>query len=116
MKSLIIINDAPYGTERCYNALRVAHALLKQESAKVDLFLMADAVTAARHGQRPPEGYYNIELMVKRVIRGTGRVMLCGTCMDARGLTTEDVLDGAAISNMAELADAICAADRVLVF
>ncbi len=83
MRSLIIINDAPYGTERCYNALRVAHSLLKQESAQVNVFLIADAVTAARHGQKPPEGYYNIELMLKRVVRGNGRVMLCGTCMDA---------------------------------
>ena len=116
MKSLIIINDAPYGTERCFNALRVAHALLTLESAQVDLFLMADAVTAARHGQRSPEGYYNIELMLKRVIRGNGRVMLCGTCMGARGLTTEEVLDGAEISNLTELADAIAATDRLLVF
>lgn len=116
MKSLIVINDAPYGTERCYNALRVAHALLRQEGARVDLFLVADAVTAARRGQRPPEGYYNIELMLKRVIRGAGRVMLCGTCMDARGLAVEDMLDGAVTSSMSELADAIAAADRALVF
>ena len=54
--------------------------------------------------------------MLKRVVRGNGRVMLCGTCMDARGLTPEEMLEGAAISNMAELADAIAAADRVLVF
>lgn len=116
MKSLIIVNDAPYGTERCYNALRVAHALLKQESPQVDLFLIADAVTAARHGQKPPEGYYNIELMLKRIVRGGGRVMLCGTCMDARGLTPEEMVEGATSSNMTELADAITAADRVLVF
>lgn len=116
MKTLIVLNDAPYGTERCYNALRIAHALMKREDAEVDLFLMADAVTAARRGQKTPEGYYNIELMLKRVVRGTGRVLLCGTCMDARGLAPEELLDGAARSNMAELADAIAAADRVLVF
>lgn len=116
MKSLIIVNDAPYGTERCYNALRVAHALLKQESPQVDLFLMADAVPAARRGQKPPEGYYNIELMLKRIIRSNGRVMLCGTCMNARGLTPEEIVDGATVSNMSELANAIATADRVLVF
>jgi len=116
MKALIVVNDAPYGTERCYNALRVAHALLKLDGAEVNLFLMADAVGAARRGQNTPEGYYNIELMLKRVIRGNGRAMLCRTCMDARGLSAEDMVEGAAISNMAELADAIAAADRVLVF
>ena len=116
MRSLIIINDAPYGTERCYNALRVAHSLLAQSNAQVELFLMADAVTAARQGQKPPEGYYNIELMLKRTIRGTGRVMLCGTCMDARAQTDDELLEGATRSNMTELADAIASADRVLVF
>ena len=27
MKVLFILNDPPYGTERCYNALRLANAL-----------------------------------------------------------------------------------------
>jgi uncharacterized protein involved in oxidation of intracellular sulfur len=116
MRSLIIINEAPYGTERCYNALRVAHALLKQQGGEVDVFLMADAVTAARRGQKPPEGYYNIELMLKRVARAHGRVMLCGTCMDARGLGAEEMLEGAATSNMMELSQSIAGADKVLVF
>ena len=116
MQSLIIINDAPYGTERFYNALRLAHALLKKEAAKVDLFLMADAVTGARAGQKTPEGYYNIELMLKRVIRANGKVMLCGTCMDARGMTDGETIEGSSRSNMSELADATVTADRVLVF
>ena len=29
MKSLFVLNNPPYGTERCYNALRLASALLK---------------------------------------------------------------------------------------
>lgn len=116
MQSLIIINDAPYGAERFYNALRLAHALLKQEGAKVDLFLIADAVTGARAGQKTPEGYYNIELMLKRVIRANGKVLLCGTCMDARGMVPADIIEGTSRSTMTELADATAAADRVLVF
>ena len=116
MRSLIVINDAPYGTERCYNALRVAHALLKPENAQVDVFLMADAVAAARKGQKTPEGYYNIERMVRRVLLGHGRVMLCGICMEARGLMAEEIVEGAQASNMAELAEAIAAADKVLNF
>ena len=116
MKSLIIVNDAPYGTERCYNALRVAHALLKQENAEVSVFLMADAVTAAMPGQNTPEGYYNIERMLKRVILDNGKVLLCGTCMGARGLKAEALTDGARASNMTELADLIAASERVMTF
>jgi uncharacterized protein involved in oxidation of intracellular sulfur len=63
---LMIINDAPYGSERPYNALRLALALIKR-SAKVRLFLMADAVNCAISGQKTPTGFYNIERMVKSV-------------------------------------------------
>jgi uncharacterized protein involved in oxidation of intracellular sulfur len=115
MKSLFIINDPPYGTERAYNALRLAHALAKKDSA-INVFLMADAVLAAKGGQRTPEGFNNIERMVKRVLAAKGRVLLCGTCMDARGLTDSELMEGARRSIMDELAAATIEADKVLVF
>ena len=36
MKQLILLNDAPYGNERGYNALRLARSLLKAEGEEVD--------------------------------------------------------------------------------
>lgn len=118
MTTLLILNDPPYGTERCYNALRLAIALLKRDpAAEVTVFLMADAVGAARRGQKVPEGHYSLERMLKRVaLAGEGRVLLCGTCMDARGMTGEDVMDGARRSTMDELAEATAGAAKVLVF
>lgn len=117
MKTLFILNDPPYGTERCYNALQLVHGLLKQDpDAEVSVFLIADAVTAARKGQKTPDGYYNMERMLKRVTIGKGRVLLCGTCMDARGIAEQDVMDGAKRSTMDELATETFAADKVLVF
>jgi len=77
MKVLFIINEPPYGTERVYNALRLAHALLKKEpEAEVTAFLMADAVAAAKAGQKTPDGYYNVERMLKR-LTGKGQVLPC---------------------------------------
>ena len=117
MKTLSIINDPPYGTERVFNALRLAHALLKHDdAAEVCVFLMADAVVGARKGQKTPDGYYNVERMLKRVRAGKGRILLCGTCLDARGMTDDDLMDGARRSTMDELAEATTAADKVLVF
>jgi uncharacterized protein involved in oxidation of intracellular sulfur len=72
-KYLFIINDAPYGNERPYNALRHAMNLTKRESAQVKVFLVADAVYCARKGQKTPEGYYNIERMIKSMAK-RGRV------------------------------------------
>ncbi|MGK2926806.1 MAG: DsrE/DsrF/TusD sulfur relay family protein [Lysobacterales bacterium] len=115
MRTLLIINDPPYGTERLYNGLRLALALMKRQGHEVDVFLMADAVTGAKKGQKTPDGYFNIERMVRRVASG-GRVLLCAVCMDARGLTIEEVVEGAQRSSMDALAEATEQADKVLVF
>lgn len=117
MKTLIILNDPPYGTERCYNGLRLAHALVKADTVNtVTVFLMADAVVGAKAGQKTPDGYYNMERMLKRVVSGKGEVLLCGTCMDARGLSEPEIMEGARRSTMDELAASTIAADKVLVF
>ena len=62
MTLLFILNDAPYGSEKLYNALRLAMKLQQEHGdAEVRVFLMADAVTAAIPAQATPQGYYNIE-------------------------------------------------------
>ena len=117
MRILFILNDPPYGTERNYNALRLAAALLKADPVnEITVFLMADAVASARKGQKTPEGYYNLERMLRRASAGHGRILLCGTCMDARGLTDAEMMDGAERSTMDALAAEVLAAERVLVF
>ncbi len=117
MKILFILNDPPYGTERCYNALRLANALVKNDPVtEVTMFLMADAVSCGRKGQKTPEGYYNLERMLKRFATGAHRLLLCGACMDARGLAESDLVEGARRSSMDELAEATLATEKILVF
>ena len=117
MQILLVLNDPPYGTERCYNGLRLALALPKSEPAiTVTVFLMADAVAAAKSGQKTPDGYYNVERMLKGVLAGKGQVLLYGTCMDARGVGDADIVVGARRSTMAELATMTASAEKVLVF
>ena len=117
MQLLLILNDPPYGTEHSYNGLRLAIALPKYDpQAQVTVFLMADAVACAKAGQKTPEGFYNLERMLGRVLSAGGRVLLCGNCMDARGLTTAEVITGAVRSTMDELAQTTIAADKVLMF
>ena len=113
--TLFIVNDAPYGNERAYNALRLAGALAARDGQAVRLFLMADAVACAKRGQKLPEGYYSVQIMLGKVAR-RGEVGLCGTCMDARGLRDDELIEGAARSTLAELAAWTAEADKVLVF
>ena len=42
--AVLILNDPPYGTERSYNALRLARALLDKGAGQVRVFLMGEDV------------------------------------------------------------------------
>lgn len=118
MKVLIIINDAPYGTEKAYNALRMAMMMQKEhaDAVEVRVFLMADAVTCALPGQNTPQGYYNIERMLTSVISHGGQVKACGTCSEARGIKSLSLIEGVEISTMSQLAQWTLEADRVVTF
>lgn len=115
MKILIIINDAPYGTEKAYNALRIVNQLNKEhESIEVRIFLIADAVNCALKNQVTPNGFYNIERMLKLAITKGSKVKLCGSCSDARGLKNLALVEGAEMSNMSELTSWIIDSDKVI--
>ena len=76
MKYLFIVNDGPYGTEKAYNALRLAMVMQKEVAADVRVFLMADAVANAVTDQNTPQGFYNIERMLKGILVKGGKVKL----------------------------------------
>ena len=117
-KTLFILNDPPYGTERSYNALRLARSLLAkaQGGAEVRLFLIGDAAACAKGGQKVPQGYYNIGDMLGGVMRKGGEVAVCGTCIDARGIADADLVAGAKRGTMEQLADWTLWADKILTF
>jgi len=116
-KILILINDAPYGTEKAYNALRLAMQLGKDhEDVEVRVFLMADAATCALANQNTPNGYYNVERMLKVVILKGGKVKICGSCADARGLKNAQLIEGTELSTMAELTNWVVDSDKVMTF
>jgi uncharacterized protein involved in oxidation of intracellular sulfur len=117
MKILFIINDAPYGTEKAYNALRMAMTIQKEdETAEVRIFLMADAATAALPNQNTPQGYYNMERMIKSVILKGGKVKICGSCAEARGIKDLNLIEGTELSTMKELVQWTLDSDQTLTF
>ena len=116
MKYLLILNDPPYGTERSYNGLRLAGSLARTEGTTVAAFLMGDAVACALAGQRTPDGYYNIERMLEVLVAKGATIGVCGSCMDARGVRPDSLLEGAGRSSMDELTAWTREADKVIVF
>lgn len=117
MNELIVIHDAPYGNEKAYNALRHAMTVQKEHpEVNVRIFLMADSVSCAVNNQITPNGYYNIERMLKSVLLNHGEVKLCGTCLDARGLKDMPLLDGTHRSTMSEFTNWVIDSDKVISF
>ena len=117
MKILILINDAPYGSEKPFNALRIANNLSKfHQEVEVRIYLTADAVSCAVANQLTPNGYYNIERMLKLSINKGAKVKICGSCSDARGLMATQLIEGAEMSSVSELTNWIVESDKTLVF
>ncbi len=117
MKALIIVNDAPYGTEKAYNALRMAMTLQKEHtSVEVRIFLLADSVGCAIPNQKTPQGFYNIERMLTSVIKKGAKVKACGGCSEARGISVLRLIEGVEISNMKEFSNWVVESDKVLSF
>lgn len=116
MNILMVVNGSAYGLDSTYNAIRLAANLVARESVEMTVFLMGDGVTAGMSGQKTPDGYYKLDRMLGSVTRRGGRILCCGTCMDARGITQAMLVPGASRSTMDELGDLTLAADKVLVF
>ena len=118
MKILFILNDPPYGTERSYNALRLARSLLAKGEGRIEvkMFLIGDAAACAKGGQKVPQGYYNVGDMLGSVVRKAAEVSVCGTCLDARGVAEADLIEGAKRGTMDQLAEWTIWADKVLIF
>lgn len=115
---LFILNDPPYGTERSYNALRLARNTLKKGEGQtvVKVFLIGDGAACAHGGQKVPPGFYNIGDMLGMVIRAGGEVGVCGTCMDARGIADDHLIEGAGRGTLDLLTEWTLQSDKVLVF
>lgn len=116
MKVLITLNDGPYGSERVYNGLRLAGGLAQKEGVELKVFLVGDAASSAKSGQKVPKGYYSIQTMLGAVTRHGGKIGVCGSCMDARGLVETELVEGAHRSSLEEWAAWTVEADKALVF
>ena len=113
----MVISSSPYGDERIWNALRLAEALsCSSADLKVNIFLIGDAVNAAKKGQKPPKGFYNLEKMLADLVKVGATVNVCRTSMNLRGLTEEDLVAGTTMGTITGLSKWIEKSQKVLSF
>lgn len=113
--TVFIISEAPYGNEKPWNALRLAKTLVAIKQ-NIKVFLLGDSVALAKKGQKTPAGYYNLAQMVADLISSGAEVRVCVTCIDARGLRPEELVDGVEVGKMLDLAHWVEEGSKVLTF
>ena len=116
-KILIIVHAAPYGSERCLSALRLATALVGREGDRpeVRLFMMSDAIVVGLPNQVDGSGN-GLQGMLELLVSEGVAVKLCRTCAMARGLMDLPLIPGVSIGTLPELAEWTLQADKVLTF
>lgn len=115
-KILIIVHAAPYGSERCLSALRLANALIAHdEQPHVQLFLMSDAIVAGLPNQQDGTGN-GLQGMIETLVEAGVPIRICRTCALARGIADLTLIPGVAIGTLPELAEATLRVDKVITF
>ena len=112
----IIVNDAPYGIEKPWNALRLASTSIAEIGMSVNVFLMGDAVLAAKKGQKTPNGYYNMGKMLRSLVDRGANIKVCGACITARGIEEAELVDGIEKGTMRILATWVKESGQVVTF
>jgi len=114
MKYLFILNDSPYGSQRTYNALRLARSLATSNS-EVSIFLLGDGVVSSLRRLSPADASYNVQEMLKMLGPGVP-IGACRTCLEARGIDDQSLVDGVQRRTLDDLRDWTGEAEKVLVF
>ena len=118
----IMTGEPPYGKERVYSALRFALAA-RFEGHDVNVFLLEDAVFAAKSGQNPVDipGLLDSRMpncgeLLAEVIKGGAKVKCCGVCCSERGAKQEEVIDGVEIASVYDLVQWVAETDKCISF
>ena len=114
MEYLFILNDSPYGSQRTYNALRLARSLATGNS-NVAIFLFGDGVVSAIRRQSPADASYNVQEMLRLLGPGVS-IGACRTCLEARGIEDQSLVEGVQRRTLDDLRDWTDEAEKVLVF
>jgi uncharacterized protein involved in oxidation of intracellular sulfur len=100
VKTLLILNDPPYGTERFLQRVRLLNELMKKDA----------------EGSEDARGLLQYRAYVEACACRQGTSPALQHLMDARGLTDAEIMPGAKRSSMDTLAAGVVDADKVLVF
>ena len=112
---LIILSDAPYEGDATWNALRLAGTLAERGSP-VRIFVMYDAIDVVRAGSMPAGSEFDLQAMLRDLLKKGARLKICTTCVNRCGIGHGEVIPEAVMASMADLAEWVVESDRTVVF
>lgn len=112
---LIVLSHPPYDGDVTWNAIRLAGTLVDQ-GHRVLLFVMNDATDVVRAGSAPPEAEFDLQAMLRGLMAKGVRIKICTTCVNRCGFSRGEVIGGAVMATMADLATWVTGSDRVVAF
>ncbi len=115
-KITVILNEGPT-TMRSWNGIRLTGGLL-DVNIEAEIILFDEAVFCAKKAQKPPEELKGLNLAQKLtdLIKLGVKVLVCGSCCEARGLKKEELIEGAEVCCLTDVANAIKTSKQTLVF
>src|ERR1700746_3390338 len=116
MEYLFVLNDSPYGSQRTYNALRLAGALAKGATREVSIFLLGDGGLSGFRMQSPADASYNAQEMLRLLAAQGVSIGACRTCLEARGIDDASLVAGINRRTLDDLPTLSEEATKVLVF
>ncbi|MFX0010769.1 MAG: DsrE/DsrF/TusD sulfur relay family protein [Candidatus Hermodarchaeota archaeon] len=108
----VVIADGAYTSERPYTMLRFAYTALL-EGHKVNIFLVEDGIFVGKKNQ-DPSTYDNVGKWMVDVIDEGAKVLACGVCMKARGLSDDELMEGISKTTMHGFVEMCAEADNIL--
>jgi sulfur relay (sulfurtransferase) complex TusBCD TusD component (DsrE family) len=113
---LIIISSPPYaGTDRVWNALRLAETAVSSGTA-TRVFLINDGVDTGRPAAAPPDVEYNLCAILTELVDKGVSVRYCKTCIDRCGVGAGEMAPPLEVGSMKGLHQWIIESDRVVTF
>ncbi|RXK87832.1 sulfur reduction protein DsrE [Chlorobaculum sp. 24CR] len=117
-KLLIISTIGPENAEKASLPFVLATASQALD-VEVTMFFQSSAVVLAKQGEAGKvnaEGFQPLKEMLDTFLEAGGKLYLCSPCLAQRGITKEELIEGAEIGAAGTLVDLVMGASQVVTY
>ncbi len=103
----------PYGSRNLTFVLKLSKAAV-EKGHNVKLWLSADSTTVLKKNQHKYKKRFHLEEDIKELLEKEVEIVACESCVEMRGVTEEDLIEGVPMKTMTWFMEAALTADASL--